>query len=222
MLSLSTNNGLSTTITQETHSMQRYAKIPESVIRSGDSSLIALWALLYLEEVARHPHSHKHNMKKYGMNRSRYYRIVRRVRAFIENDNTQRSRAATQVRLKRDSSKTQMRLKRDSSETQTPQTIPAISESIIPEWDSSDTKLTLERDSSDTEVRPEQDSPALQVRRAGLSIGPYKDKEKNQDHDIYYEEPRLKSDRELFEMNTVDRLRYIQLNEQRLKQAGRI
>ena len=222
MLSLSTNNGLSTTITQETHSMQRYAKIPESVIRSGDSSLIALWALLYLEEVARHPHSHKHNMKKYGMNRSRYYRIVRRVRAFIENDNTQRSRAATQVRLKRDSSKTQMRLKRDSSETQTPQTIPAISESIIPEWDSSDTKLTLERDSSDTEVRPEQDSPALQVRRAGLSIGPYKDKEKNQDHDIYYEEPRLKSDRELFEMNTVDRLRFIQLNEQRLKQAGRI
>lgn len=202
--------------------MQRYAKIPESVIRSGDSSLIALWALLYLEEVARHPHSHKHNMKKYGMNRSRYYRIVRRVRAFIENDNTQRSRAATQVRLKRDSNKTQVRLKRDSSETQTPQTIPAISESIIPEWDSSDTKLTLERDSSDTEVTPEQDSPALQVRRAGLSIGPYKDKEKNQDHDIYYEEPRLKSDRELFEMNTVDRLRYIELNKQRLKQAGRI
>ncbi len=202
--------------------MQRYAKIPESVIRSGDSSLIALWALLYLEEVARHPHSHKHNMKKYGMNRSRYYRIVRRVRAFIEKDNTQRSRAATQVRLKRDSSKTQVRLKRDSSETQTPQTIPAISESVIPEWDSSETQATLERDSSDTEVTPEQDSPALQVRRAGLSIGPYKDKEKNQDHDIYYEEPMLKSDRELFEMNTVDRLRYIQLNEQRLKQAGRI
>lgn len=222
MLYLSSSGSLSTTITQETHSMQRYAKIPESVIRSGDSSLIALWALLYLEEVARHPHSHKHNMKKYGMNRSRYYRIVRRVRAFIENDNTQRSRAATQVRLKRDSNKTQVRLKRDSSETQTPQTIPAISESIIPEWDSSDTKLTLERDSSDTEVTPEQDSPALQVRRAGLSIGPYKDKEKNQDHDIYYEEPMLKSDRELFEMNTVDRLRYIELNKQRLKKAGRI
>ena len=199
--------------------MQRYAKIPESIVKLRDPNLLLLWSDLYLAEVARQTHDHVANIAFHNVSRSRYYRILRRVRDYIKKDKSIKS-TETRVRLDRDLSETRVRLDRDLSETQLVQTIPIVTDSKITKRDSSETQLTLERDSSETQLRLERDSTPLQVRREGIHIGLYKDKDKDKDN--FYNEPRLKSDRELYEMTTQDRLRYIALNEQRLKEAGRL
>ena len=188
--------------------MQRYAKIPESIVKLRDPNLLLLWSDLYLAEVARQTHDHVANIAFHNVSRSRYYRILRRVRDYIKKDKSIKS------------TETRVRLDRDLSETQLVQTIPIVTDSKITKRDSSETEVKLERDSSETEVRLDRDSTPLQVRREGIHIGLYKDKDKDKDN--FYNEPRLKSDRELYEMTTQDRLRYIALNEQRLKEAGRL
>lgn len=201
--------------------MQRYAKVPDFIVLSEDQQLITLWSVIYLSEVSRQRHDHQKNMRKYSMNRSRYFRLLKRVRDYI-NEETRARSPGTQARLRRDSSRTRLRLQRDSIETPTVQTNPDISESVIPDWDSSETIVRLDQDSSDTIVRLGQDSTPVQVRRDGVHVGLYKNKDNNKDHDISFQEPILKSDREIYEMTTEERIRYIRLNEQRLKQAGRI